>query len=427
MKVSRLRTRIIIGAFVLSIIISVIICVAVVLTFEIAERTFFEDHYQADVDTFVRHYKIYPSIVDLPRTNFKVFVAPEGDYTAVPTYLKDLPEDTFNVTVGGRVYDYQVRDDDATRFYFLFDEDDTEAFENSLLVFSGVISLTIIIMSVLIGRSLSRHIIQPLTDLAERVSRFGRTEGTHTSDPGLIPYGDEIQTLERSINDYHDRITKLLEREQEFSEDVSHELRTPLMALQGAAEILNQRLDTDDKALAPLIDRISRSCLRMTALTEALLCLAREPERFEDLVEPVSVRKVVDEQLSILKDLIELRGIKVVLEDSGDLIVSAIPAVVDVVIGNIIKNAVKYTDQKLIDISISKDGVTVRDYGPGMDNTQQAALFDRYHRGNERREDGSGIGLSLVQRFCAQCGWTIEIDSEAGEGTRVILQFKSFD
>ncbi len=77
-------------------------------------------------------------------------------------------------------------------------------------------------------------------------------------------------------------------------------------------------------------------------------------------------------------------------------------AVIKIVIGNILKNAVKYTNKDEINIFVENDEVIIQDYGPGIDRTTQASLFDRFNRGQHRNSDGSGIGLALVRRFCEQ-------------------------
>lgn len=71
MILSSLRTRIILGTLLLSLIISVILSLAVVLTFETAERIFFEAHYQTDIDTFITQHVLDPDVLELSRKIFK--------------------------------------------------------------------------------------------------------------------------------------------------------------------------------------------------------------------------------------------------------------------------------------------------------------------------------------------------------------------
>jgi signal transduction histidine kinase len=107
----------------------------------------------------------------------------------------------------------------------------------------------------------------------------------------------------------------------------------------------------------------------------------------------------------------------------ADAEINTIPAVIEIVIGNILKNAVKYTDQNVINIFVDTAESVIQDYGPGIDRSVQATLFDRFNRGHNRNPAGSGIGLALVRRFCEQYGWAIDFRSDQETGTRVAVVF----
>ncbi|MFT4581397.1 MAG: signal transduction histidine kinase [Gammaproteobacteria bacterium] len=106
-----------------------------------------------------------------------------------------------------------------------------------------------------------------------------------------------------------------------------------------------------------------------------------------------------------------------------DMTINTIPAVIEIVIGNILKNAVKCTNQNVINIFVENDEVVIQDYGPGIDRAVQALLFDRFNRGKCRDSDGSGIDLALVRRFRDQYGWAIDFRSDQDSGTRVAVAF----
>ena len=271
------------------------------------------------------------------------------------------------------------------------------------------------------GHIIADRIIAPLTNLSRQVGEMG-LGGSNSID--LDPNGDpddEITNLATAINGYHGRITELLRREHEFSADVSRELRTPIMVVQGATELLAKQLESG--GTNELVTRIKRGCFHMTTLTEALLYLARDPASFKDIVEPVSVKRVIETQIAAVRDVVEKKGITVNVEESADTTINTIPAVIEIVIGNILKNAVKYTDHNVINIFVEKDEVVIQDYGPGIDHSVQAALFERFNRGQNRNSDGSGIGLALVRRFCEQYGWVIDFRSDQETGTRVAVAF----
>ena len=362
--------------------------------FDVAEDKLFDTHLAADVASYMAIYEQDPSLVDLPRDNFLVYVAPDGNTEDLPDHISALALDEDDLLFGGREYHVQIEQRGKTLFYFLFDESAFESFEEVLL-FSIILIVTGVIASTgWLSMGLANRIIQPLTDLSTQVARLDDPNSSVHLDADA-PSGDEISTLAAAINRYHYRISELLHKK-----------------------------NTDDPTMHDLTARVRRGCMQMTTLTEALLYLARDPATFKDMIEPVSVERVVDNQITAVRDVADSKGVTVHVEHIEEATtVHTIPAVIDIVIGNILKNAVKYTDQKIINVFVTAKEVVIQDYGPGIDKTVQATLFDRFNRGENRNPDGTGIGLALVRRFCDQYGWNIDFHSEERKGTRVAVAF----
>jgi signal transduction histidine kinase len=418
----RLHHRLVVATMAMVVSVCTIFSLGLYFAFDIAEDNLFDTHLASDVASFISIYEKNPSAIDLPRENFLVYTARNGDTSHLPGYISALGPDDDDLVFGGREFHVQVEDRGNTRFYFLFDESAFESFENALLFSIVLIVMGVIASAAWLSIGLANRIIQPLTDLSSQVARLDDSNASIRLDADAPP-DDEISMLATAINGYHQRISELLNREREFSSDVSHELRTPLMGIQGAAELIQKRSEGDD-AMRELAARVRRGCLQMTTLTEALLYLARDPASFKDMIEPVSVERVVDKQISAVHDVAENKGVTVHVEHAGRVaMVQTIPAVIDIVIGNILKNAVKYTDKKVINVFVTDEGVVIQDYGPGIDKAVQETLFDRFNRGENRNPDGTGIGLALVRRFCDQYGWVIDFRSEETKGTRVAVAF----
>ena len=417
-----IRKRLVLAAFVFACLVAGIFSIGLTVAFDTAEDKLFDDHMRGDVDAFMAAYQQNRATLDIPRQNFAVFAAPTGTTQDLPHYLQDLAATADEVIIDGAEFDLQIRTSGDQTLYFLFDESEFEEFERQLLVAMLTIVAIVIGGSTWAGAMIANRIIRPLSNLARQVSDIGHDYGSHIALDTEDASDEEILKLASAINGYHNRVTELLQREREFSSDVSHELRTPIMAIQGAAEILHNRYTDTQDAKEPII-RIKRNCFHMTTITEALLYLARDPATFQDMVEPVSIKHVVDGQIAAVRDVVEKKGITVNVAQDADTIIHTIPAVVEIVIGNILKNAVKYTNKNVINIFVEKDEVVIQDYGPGIDRSTQATLFDRFNRGHNRNPDGSGIGLALVRRFCEQYGWGIDFKSDRKSGTRVAVAF----
>lgn len=420
-QVSSIRRRLVLAAFSLASIVAGIFAIGLYLAFDTAEDKLFDDHIVADVDVYMLAYARDPSYSEVPQPNFTVHIIDDPSNATLPKYLQNVPEGEDEVYIDDVEYELHIRTLGTKTFYFLIDESEFEEFENAIIIAMLTIIIVVIFGSAWAGRVIADRIIAPLTQLSLHVDAMGAGDGREIDLDADADPDDEITHLATAINAYHGRITGLLRREHEFSADVSHELRTPIMAVQGATELLAKQ--SDGEKAQELINRIKRGCFHMTTLTEALLYLARDPESFKDMVEPVSVKRVIDAQIAAVKDVVEKKGITVNVKESADSTINTIPAVIEIVIGNILKNAVKYTNKDVINIFVDNDEVVIQDYGPGIDKSVQATLFDRFNRGQNRNSDGSGIGLALVRRFCEQYGWAIDFRSDQETGTRVAVVF----
>jgi signal transduction histidine kinase len=409
-------------------IIGMVVTVCVVFScgilwaFDYAEDVLLDAHLAADFDNLLALYAAEPALADVPLEDFRVFRAPLADPSALPEALRGLGPDDDELIEDGREVHLHVADRAGIRWYFLFDESKFERFSAWLSLVVLALGLGLAALGAWLSRGLAEHAIRPLTRLARDFAARARRETPAADTPGDAS-SDEMATLSEAIAAYHHRLQDVLQREREFSADVSHELRTPLMAILGAVELIDRKCGGAE-ALAPLLARVHRGCTQMSALTEALLYLAREPASFSAQMESVSLAAVVDEQLAVLADTTRQRGIAVeVTHTVPQATVRTIPAVIHIVVGNILKNAVKYTDQDRIRVTSATDELVIEDFGPGIDPARQAGLFDRFDRAGRGQDDGCGIGLALVRRFCDQYGWRIDFRSAPRAGTRVALQF----
>mgnify|MGYP000535318736 CR=1 FL=1 len=94
------------------------------------------------------------------------------------------------------------------------------------------------------------------------------------------------------------------------------------------------------------------------------------------------------------------------------------------VLNNLVGNAVKYTKEGEIRVSVIEDGVIVEDTGSGITAEEAGQLFDRHVRGSSAGStSGAGLGLAIVKRLCALYGWTAELEPRLEGGARASLRF----
>ncbi|MFI1371882.1 SpoIIE family protein phosphatase [Streptomyces longwoodensis] len=210
-----------------------------------------------------------------------------------------------------------------------------------------------------------------------------------------------------------------------FFSNISHEFRTPLTLIMGPLAELRGRLADDPWARSEL-DIIHRNGLRLSKLVNTLLDFSRiEAGRMQARYEPVDLAAVTAELASVFRSAMDKAGLAFHVECRP----LGRPVHVDrdmweKVILNLLSNALKFTFDGSVSVTVGEeDGravVTVEDTGVGVPAAEVPRLFERFHRienARSRSNEGSGIGLALVQELVTLHGGTITARSAEGRGT----------
>ncbi|MET7597299.1 SpoIIE family protein phosphatase [Streptomyces sp. NPDC004082] len=210
-----------------------------------------------------------------------------------------------------------------------------------------------------------------------------------------------------------------------FFSNISHEFRTPLTLIMGPLGELRTQFAGDDHVREEL-DVIHRNGLRLGKLVNTLLDFSRiEAGRTQARYEPVDLAAVTAELASVFRSAVEKAGLAFDVSCPPlDEPVYVDRGMWEKVILNLLSNALKFTFDGAIRVSVRGEGahalVTVADTGIGVPESEMPRLFERFHRienARSRSNEGSGIGLALVQELVAMHGGTITAESTEGEGT----------
>lgn len=420
---STLQRRLTSHILILLVTVCALFCIGIYAAFEAAEDQLFDVHRGREIADMVTFFEHDPQLLYVPQQNYTVYAIDHGDKSTLPSYLRALTAADDELILDGHEYHVQIETRGARTYYFLLDENDFDIFESRLFTSMAALVIAVTVTAGMLAVVLARRVSRPLTALARHVQQLDDQSPFNFMAAPDGGTDAEVSLLAHAIGVYHHRVSALLHREREFSTDVSHELRTPLSGIQGATELL-ERQSATQPALGLLTARIQRGCVQMTTMIEALLYLARDPGSFSNQMEDVCIAQVVEQQVAALREAADSRGVMIeVRQAASAATIQAIPAVMDIVLGNILNNAIKYTDRKLVTLHIAARQVVVQDYGPGIDSAAQAKLFERFQRGNGSDGGGTGIGLALVRRFCEQYGWTLDFQSAHNEGTRIAVNF----
>ena len=268
----------------------------------------------------------------------------------------------------------------------------------------------------------SRRMVLPVNRLAQEVTRWDPGDiDSQALEPFLADTSDEVTRLVSALHGLGTRTSEFVQRERNFTRDASHELRTPLTVIRMAGDML-----LGDASIPPhaqrSLQRIVRAGQDMEALVDAFLILARE-QGVAPISEEFDVRAIVEEEVEKIRPQLAGRPIELRVLSNADPRLNAPPRVLEVMLGNLLQNAVSFTESGSIDVVIDADRVVVRDTGIGMSQEVLEHVYEPFFRADQFRPMGKGIGLNIVSRLGDRFGWPVSHESTPGEGTSAIIRF----
>ena len=338
-----------------------------------------------------------------------------GDFE-LPKDLRNLESGFHEVFRDQLSYHAMVEIVDGRRYVLLQDQSDFEERERVLfaVVLTGfVLSLA---LAVFLGWVLSRKVMAPVVRLARQVRHRDQLLGLA---PPLAPdyAADEVGELAVAFDATLGRLRQALTRERLFTSDVSHELRTPLMILASSCELLLENPGLDQRGRAQ-VERIARACEEMRELVQTFLMLARAQREDASMSPQQSLGQVAEGLLGLWREPIESKGLKLIFEPGKPEPKGYNATLLHAVMGNLLRNALHYTERGFIRLSLTGTGFLVEDSGVGIPEEKREAMFEPFVRGNEKRGEGLGLGLSLVQRICENQGWSVSLTTMEPSGCR---------
>lgn len=335
----------------------------------------------------------------------------------LPARFRVLGPGYHHLEFEGRQYRVLVEDRADQRYVVSYDETQMQRRDRHLLLGLAGSTVLAFVLSTWIGFLIARRVIRPVSQLT---SDIGALESGERAGVEPSRYADdEVGMLARAFQQYHERLNALMEREREFAGNVSHELRTPVTSINLAAEVLAEDTTMSEKQRFRL-QRIRRAGREMSEMINTFLLLSRHEGEGEGDVTDCDVNATVREIAEDQRVWIGDKPVSTRVIEDAQLTVRAPRGVVAVLVGNIVRNAYRYTKSGLVTVRITEDRVIVEDTGPGIDAETRAHMFERNVHG-AAGDHGTGLGLSIVRRLCERYGWRVEVSSTLGSGSRFDL------
>ncbi len=421
-KQRSLRNRVAVTLAVFGGVVSLLLAFIVHLASQDLERRLIDETLTAELDDYVARRARNPqSLPERTATILAFVVMPGARQVEIPRVVAELPPGRHPLELDGVPYRSAVREVGDQRFVVLYDVSALKRREQGFLLLLAGSVILITLISALAGRWLAGRTIAPVTELVQRVA-----ERSPEADPppplaDAFPW-QEVQQLAHDFDIYLQRLHDFIERERLFTGDVSHELRTPLAVIKGATELLLDDPGLDQRNQLR-VARIGRAVAEMGEISGALLALAREQDGA--LVHPGRCDAVV-----VARELIEryqalFRGkeLKLSLQVDAQPEVNADHAVLAMVLGNLLRNALNFTESGEVRVCLEAEAIRVEDTGQGIDEASVSRLFRPYVRGENSQ--GAGLGLSLVQRLCERQGWAVSLANRPSGGTVAELRLRA--
>lgn len=309
--------------------------------------------------------------------------------------------------------------------------EDVDDATTSLVRWEAALALLGILAAAVAGTAVVRRQLRPLTEVAATAhavaelplesGEIGVTERVpeHLTDPRTeagqvgLALNQLLAHVESSLSARH----RSEQQVRQFVADASHELRTPLTTIAGYTELARRQGDAETASVA--LAKVQEEAVRMTALVEDLLLLARLDSGRPLAEEPVDLTRLLLEAVDDARVVDPAHRWQIALPEDGEPIeVTGDGYRLHQVVTNLLTNARKYTPAgTTVTVTVRPDGFDVHDDGPGFPPDLVGSAFERFTRGDaaRHRSDGIGLGLALVQAIVAAHGGTVSLASAPGD------------
>ena len=242
---------------------------------------------------------------------------------------------------------------------------------------------------------------------------------------------DEIAELGEEFNMLTQRLDENERQRRRFVSDASHELKTPLASIRLLADSVVQNENVDAATMREFMTDIGSEAERLQRTTEKLLDLSRLDDDIQVAPEPVDMRQVAVDALSMLRPLAEEKRVAIHSSLDDGCVIMANNDDAFHIIFNLLENAVKYNvpdGSVTVTLENAADSVelTVADTGIGIPEEDRLNIFSRFYRvdkARSREAGGSGLGLSIVHDAVLAHGGSITVGANKPRGSVFVVSF----
>ena len=366
---------------------------------------------------------------------------------SLPEMMKEQMADLFNLPIPGGKYDqHPLYSKDQKIGTLLFRpllkkeiKKKEMIFKNRARSFLYVSLLIAGFSALLLALIFSRYLSRPLTDLkkaAQKVAggdfnvriplKLNKKPGKDLWRRGKRNEPGEITKLSETFNFMASSLQKEEELRKHLLSNITHELRTPLTIMKSHVEALADGILTDQEKGLEVVRNETEKLIKLVKgiedITIAEASFFKQTPKTE-----VNLREFLVGIINGMVPVAQEKGLPIKMERDFDLNISTDVEKLEIILQNILSNALKFTDRGGIGINYGKEGETffieIKDSGKGIPEDKIPFIFDRFFQVDPSDPMGFGIGLAIVKELVTALGGTIGVESKVNQGTafKVIL------
>ena len=294
-----------------------------------------------------------------------------------------------------------------------------------VIILITAVCLTLIIL-------IAKKIFKGLKTIEKSSKQLSEGHLENSLSPEVSP--SKINEFTNILNCLEKMRCELLEmhtRKNRFVMGISHDLRTPVSIIKGYSEAIMDKVITGEDEIHNSMELIEHKATQLEEMIDTLINYMKfnDSEIKEKLI-PASITTLIKNYAKYVEITCKVfkRNVKTDIQlPKEDIIIPLNEQLIHRSFENLLSNAIRYTKENdLIEIVSYIKAVEnqnfiilqVKDTGPGIDKKDMDYIFDTFYRGtNSRKEEGMGIGLSVVKSIMDTHGWTISVQSQKKKGT----------
>lgn len=268
--------------------------------------------------------------------------------------------------------------------------------------------------------------LRPVNQLKEQLAA---REVGHLQPLPLDCLPEEVVPMVEQINALFALLEQAFANERNFTSDASHELKTPLAGLMTQLQVAQKT--TDETMRNQALQKCQQAVVRMTHMVQQLLTLSRvQHQNFQLSKQRLDLNQAMIGVIADIEFFAHEKQIEIDLNGEDGIAIEANPQLLTILFRNLLDNAIKYTPEGgKVSVSLWQDGqdarVAMDDSGPGVADDDYERISQRFYRCVETAQtvEGSGLGLSIVQRIMRLHDADIAFSKSALGGLKVLLRF----